>query len=442
MKDACYTLENCTILTVDEQDHFYPAGRLVVKGKRIAGLGHAAQVEPQGERLDMGGALVMPGLVNTHTHSHSSLFRGQADDLPLMEWLEKAMWPMEAHLTAKHARAATRLSCLEYLKSGTTTYADQFYFAGQVAEAAQESGLRCFLAATVFEKASPETGDTLGAALAFVKNWLGREAETRVYPCLGPHAPYSVSAEQFRALAAASAEYGLLIHTHISETQAENTRLQEATGQSPTAWLAGLGVLNRPVLAAHSVHLCEEDLALYARHGVAVSYNPVSNMKLASGVLPLAHMRRHGLTVALGTDGAQSNNTMDLLRDLRTGILLQKLHNQNAAFIEARSGVRMATIEGAKALRMESEIGSLELGKRADWIALDTESVRLTPLHRESLGNLYAAVCYAAVGDDVRDVAVDGEILLRQRKVLRVKEADVRAEGQAAAADLVQKAGL
>lgn len=442
MPHSACTLTNCTIITVDAQDTFYPNGSIVVKGKRIARLGPAETVAIEGEVVDLQGALVMPGLINTHTHSHSSIFRGQADDLPLMEWLQTAMWPMEAHLNAERAKAASALSCLEYIRGGITTYADQFYFAQSVAEAAQQSGLRCFLAATVFEKPSPETGDTLGAAVRFIQNWRGAAEETRVTACIGPHAPYSVSAAQFKEVARLAKAYGLLVHIHISETEDENRQIQEKTGLSPTAWLESLGVLAGPVLAAHSIHLSEEDLALYARRGVAPSYNPVSNMKLASGILPMAAMRRHGLTVSLGTDGAQSNNSMDLLRDLRTGLLLQKLHNRNAGFVKAREGVRMATINGAKALRAEKEIGSLEEGKRADMIALDAESVRLCPLHRHSLANLYAAVCYAAVGSDVNHVMVDGAWVMRQGRVLTLNETKVKKEGQAASAHLVKQAGL
>lgn len=436
------TLDNCTLLTVDAADHFYPAGRLVVEGKRIAALGHACEVRPQGEVLDMGGALVLPGLINTHTHSHSTLFRGQADDVPLMEWLQKAMWPMEAHLNAERARAATLLSCTEYIRGGITTYADQFYFADTVAKAARESGLRCFLAATVFEKPSPETADTLGAATAFIEKWRGGEEDTRVYPCIGPHAPYSVSEEQFRRVVKLSEKHDLLIHTHISETLDENRQMKEKTGKSPTAWLHSLGVLDRPVLAAHSIHLDENDLDLYAKHGVHVSYNPVSNMKLASGVMPLAEMRKRGIGVSLGTDGAQSNNTLDLLRDLRTGVLLQKLHCMDAAAMTARQGVRMATIEGARALRMDDEIGSLEVGKRADVAVLDGGSVRLAPLHRHSLSNLYAAVCYAACGADVTDVMVDGRFVMRGRHICTLDEEAVRLAAQAASEYLVRQAGL
>ena len=436
------TLTNCTILTVDGQDRFYEDGRLTVEDGRITAVGRAEDLPLRGETVDLRGGLVLPGLINTHTHSHSSLFRNQADDLQLMDWLKKGMWPMEKFLSPERAYAATALSCLEYLRCGITTYADQFYFADTIAKAAQRSGLRCFLAATVFTDPSPETADTLGAAVRFIQNWRGREETTHVYPCIGPHAPYSVSADLFRQVTELSRTYDLLIHTHISETEDENRQIREQTGLSPTQWLEELGVFEQPVLAAHSIHLDEKDLDIYQRRGVHVTYNPVSNMKLASGIMPYREMRDRGLPVSLGTDGAQSNNSMDLLRDLREGVLLQKVTARDARVLSAREAVRMVTIEGAKALRMERELGSLECGKRADLIVLDPRSPRLTPLHRWDLEHLYGAVTYAACGPDVRDVMVDGCWLMQDRNILSFDEEEVLREGQRASAYLVEHAGF
>lgn len=436
------TLTNCTVLTVDGENRFYPDGRVVVEGKYIKAVGPAQTIEAEGELVDLNGALVMPGLVNTHTHSHSSLFKNQADDLELMDWLQKAMWPMEKFLSAERSYAATSLSCLEYIRGGITTYADQFYFAEATARAASESGLRSFLAATVFTNPCAETDDTFGAAVKFVQNWQGREEETRVYPCVGPHAPYSVSGDLFREVAKLSAEYGLLIHTHISETLDENRQIMAQTGLSPTRWLERLGVLEQPVLAAHSIHLDETDMALYQQYGVRASYNPVSNLKLVSGIMPLRALRARGISVSLGTDGAQSNNSMDLLRDLRTGALIQKMQEKDATFLSALESVRMVTIDGARALGMEDEIGSLEPGKRADLIAFDPKSPRLNPLHRDSLNNLLATVTYSACGADVSSVMVDGRWVMREGAVLTLDETRVRKEAQEASEYLVKSANL
>jgi 5-methylthioadenosine/S-adenosylhomocysteine deaminase len=436
------TLDNCHILTVDGEDAVYPGGRIVVEGDSIARLGSAGQVEARGEVLDMGGALAMPGLVNAHTHSHSSVFRGLGDDLPLMEWLQKAMWPLEKFLSADSMYHAARLSCLEFIRGGITTYADQIYFADAAARAATESGLRCFLAATVFQGPSPETGDTLNAARVFVEQWRGREKDTRVYPCIGPHAPYSVDGDLFKSIKALADTYGLLIHTHISETAGENEIIMKKTGLSPVRWLESLGVFECPVLAAHSIHVDERDLDVYQRHGAAVSYNPVSNLKLVSGIMPLAAMRRRGITVGIGTDGAQSNNSMDLLRDLRTGVLIQKQINGDAAFFNAGEAVRMATIDGARALGIGGITGSLEAGKKADIIFLDPASPRLIPLHPSRPGRLYSAVCYAASGGDVRDVMVEGRWVMRNRRVLTLCEEEIRENAQRASEQILRQAGF
>ncbi|NLI53647.1 MAG: amidohydrolase [Clostridiales bacterium] len=433
-----YTLTNCTILTVDEADTFFARGRMTVQNGRILRIGSEAELPLEGDVADMGGKLVLPGLVNTHTHSHSSLFKNQADDLRLMDWLNKAMWPMEAHLSAERARAATALSCMEYISGGITTYADQFYYAEAIAPVASASGLRCLLAATVFEKPSVETDDTFGAATAFVERWLGREEETRVYPCLGPHAPYSVGPELFGRVADFCRKHDVLLHTHISETQDENDQIRARYGKTPTQWLEGLGVLENRVLAAHSIHLDERDMRIYARRGVHASYNPVSNLKLVSGIMPYRTLREHGIQVSIGTDGAQSNNSMDLLRDLRTGALIQKQAEGDPTLFPAREMVRLCTIEGARALDLERQIGSLEAGKRADFIALDTESPRLCPLHRSSLSNLYSAVAYAACGADVSDMAVDGNWVMKDRTILTMDCDAVRKEAQEASEYLVR----
>ncbi|MCL2580026.1 MAG: amidohydrolase [Oscillospiraceae bacterium] len=434
-----YTLTNCTVLTVDEHDSFYPNGAVSVESSVIKAVGNAADITPCGEVVDMGGALIAPGLINTHTHSHSSIFRNTADDLRLMEWLETAMWPMEKRLSAERAYAATALSCLEYMKSGITTYADQFYYADIIAQAAKASGLRCLLGATVFSGSSPETGDTLKAAVDFVEKWRGREDQTLIYPALGPHAPYSVSAEIFREISAIARRYGLVIHTHISETAEENAGLQEKTGMSPAAWLESLGVFENKVLAAHCVHLSGADLDIFAANRVSVSYNPVSNLKLVSGIMNYRRMKARGIVVGMGTDGAQSNNSMDLLRDMRTGALLQKHIEQDAAFFTARESVRMMTIDGARALFMGEQIGSLEPGKCADIIALDSNSPRACPLHRGLLGSLYGALAYSLCGADVTDVMVGGRWLMRGRKPLLICESDIYKNAQQASEYLIAR---
>lgn len=433
------TLTNCTVLTVNEQDDHYENGRIVIEDNRIVAVGSAETVAIQGTEVDMQGRLVMPGLINTHTHSYSSALRNAADDLRLMEWLTTAIWPMERRLSYDRSLAASTMSCLEYLQSGITTYVDMFYYADATAKAARRSGLRCVLAAAVFSSPTAETDDPAGKAEEFIRAYRGREEETLVYPAVGPHAPYTVTEETWRRCMDMADRYGVLLHTHLSETEDENRQIREKTGLSPTAWLERMGVFDRPVLAAHSIHLDEQDLDIYQKHHVAVSYNPVSNLKLVSGIMPLKEMWDRGLVVSLGTDGAQSNNSMDLLRDLRTGVLIQKQYNNDAAFFSAREAVRMVTIEGARAIGMEDRLGSLEPGKYADLIALDPASPRLTPLHRRSLKNLYATLAYSACGADVADSMVNGRWLMRDGKVLSMDAQQVRSDLQCASAYMTQE---
>lgn len=437
-----YTITNCTILTMNDTDEYYPDGVMVIEDGIISAVGNRGEITPAGDMIDMGNRVVMPGLINTHTHSHASIFRSLGDDMELMDWLHNAMWPTECHINHEVAGAATRMSCLEYLRGGITTYADQFYFAEDVARAAMESGLRCFLAPSVFTKPTAETADTFAAAESFIRNWVGKERETNIYPCIGPHAPYSVDEGLFQKVNRLADEYDLLVHIHISETLDENRQIMKQHGMTPTGWLHHMGVLEHRTLAAHSIHLSEADMELYARNQVHASYNPVSNLKLVSGIMPMEEMKKAGIQISIGTDGSNSNNSMDLLSDLKTGTLIQKMKYGDATFLPAREALRMATIEGAKALYMETETGSLETGKRADFISLDTESPRLSPVYKDKVERIYATIVYSASGADIRDTVVDGNWVMKNGEVLVFDEREVRERAQEAGDYLVRMAGL
>lgn len=452
MKNRFFAVQNCTILTVDPQDSLYEKGAMVVKDGRIRWIGPESRMkeavrnmtanEAEPEVFDMKGKLVMPGLVNSHTHTHSSVFRNFGDDMELMDWLNKAMWPAERHLNPEIAYDAARMSCLEFIHSGITTYADQFYFAEDVAKAASESGLNCYLAPSVFDWTTAEKGDCLDRAADFIQRWHGRQEETRVTPCIGPHAPYSVSGERFKRVVELADTYGLIIHTHISETKDENSQIMEKYGMSPVKWLESLGVFSQKVLAAHCVHLSGEDMDILKKYDVHVSYNPVSNLKLVSGIMPMKSMKERGILISIGTDGAQSNNSLDLLRDLRTGSLIQKMALHDASFLPAGEAVRMATIDGARALSCDTDRGSLEVGKCADFIALDTDSPRLVPLMRDRADKLYAALAYSAQGADVDSVCVNGRWLMRERRVLSMDGREVMDRAQESSRRLGEMAGL
>jgi 5-methylthioadenosine/S-adenosylhomocysteine deaminase len=436
------TLIHCSTITMDAQDRYYPDGTIVIRDGRIEDIGPTGSIPLSGTILDMKERLVMPGLINTHTHSPSPLFRGMADDLKLMDWLKKLIWPAEKNLTGRLAYWGTSLSCLEFLESGVTTFADQYFFAQDVSEAAMNSGLRGFIAPTLFTEGSPETRDTVKAAIEMIEKYHGRESQTKIYPCIGPHAPYSCSAEILSKAAEIATTYDIPLHIHISETMDENRDIMEQTGLTPTQYLNSLGVLDCKVLAAHSIHLNTADIEIYRRKNVKVTYNPVSNLKLASGLMPLKALQENGVVVSMGTDGAQSNNSLDLLRDLKIGVLIQKQFHHDAAFLPAKEALKMVTINGAKALGMEDQIGSLEKGKQADIISFNLKASNLAPFHNSSAENAYSAIVYSATGQNVEDVFVGGELLMKNRVPLKTDRAQIIKEAQQSAEYIMKKIGL
>jgi 5-methylthioadenosine/S-adenosylhomocysteine deaminase len=440
--NAVFSLINCTILTMDKEDNYYPLGTIVIEDGRISEIGSDTDVVPKGKIIDMKFKIVLPGFINTHTHSPSPLFRGMADDLSLMDWLNKVLWPAEKNLTGEIAYWGTSLSCLEFIQSGITTFADQYFFSKNVAKAVQQSGIRGFIAPSVFTNGSPETSDTIQAAVDFIEEYKNRENQTLVYPCIGPHAPYSCSDEILKTVIEIANKHDLLIHTHISETVDENRQIYEEKGLTPTQYLDSLGLFERDVLAAHCIHINQTDMEIFKRNNVRVSYNPISNLKLVSGIMPLKELIDKGILVSIGTDGAQSNNSLDLLKDLKTGVLIQKQQYNDATFFSAREALKMITINGAKALNMDHEIGSLEKGKKADVIAIDIKSTNINPIHRSNVSNIYSAVVYSANGTDVSDVIVNGRVLMKDKELVDINKEEIISQSHKAAEEVLIKAGL
>ncbi len=437
-----FTLTGAAVVALDDRDSYYPSGSIVVSGGRIVRVGSTDSVASEGRVIDMSGKLIMPGLVNAHIHSVSPLFRSMADDLRLMDWLKRVIWPAEKHLTEEAAFRGASLSFLELAESGVTTCADQYFFSKAVGRAAEQSGLRCFMAPTIFSGSTPESDHPLERACEFIEAYKGREAETRVYPCIGPHAPYSCAREDLLRAADVARRYEVLVHIHLSETEEENAGIRAQTGMSPAAYLESIGLFDGPALAAHCIHLDSADMKILRSHQVGVAYNPVSNLKLVSGMMPLAELLQNGLAVGIGTDGAQSNNSLDLLGDLKTGSLIQKQLAGDAAFFTAKEALRMVTFEGARALRMEREIGSLEPGKRADVISIDLRRSSMVPLHTASRSNVYSMIVYSATGADVCDVLVDGEWVIRERQSRKVDRAETHIHAAEQAKRLMTSAGL
>jgi 5-methylthioadenosine/S-adenosylhomocysteine deaminase len=351
------------------------------------------------------------------------LYRGLADDLPLDQWLQNYIFPAEAKtVSPEFVRDGTRLGALEMIQSGTTTFTDMYYFEEDIARETRAAGLRGVLGQTVIQfpvadAANPQAG--LARARAFIQAFKG---DPLITPAVAPHAPYTLDAASLKAARALAVEQGVPMLIHVAETRDEVSTSQKERKASPVGYLHSLGVLGPGVLAAHGVWVSDADIAILKQTGVAVSHNPESNMKLASGVAPVPAYRRAGVPVGLGTDGAASNNDLDMFEAMRMASFLDKVHTLDPSVASAQTVLDMATLGGAAALGMSASIGSLEPGKRADLIVVDMRAARQTPVY-----DPVSQLVYTTRGDDVRTTIVHGKVLMRDRKVLTLDEAKVLA---------------
>ncbi len=380
------------------------------------------------------GKFLIPGLVNTHTHLSMSLMRGLADDLPLDVWLNHHIWPVESHLEGEHCYAGALLSALEMIKSGTTTCNDMYFFMDDVARAIDESGMRgqlCHGMIDLFdeEKRKAEYKETLR-----IIEKCHNTANGRIQVALGPHTPYTCSTELLNWVRKKADEKGLRIHIHVSETEKEVEDSLNDRMKRPFEYLEDLKFLGPDVTAAHSVWLSGAEIALIKDKNVKISHNPLSNMKLASGISPVSDMLANGVCVSLGTDGAASNNNLDLFQEMKMSSLLQKVRKLDPTVLPAGKVLEMATINGATALGMEKEIGNIEVGKKADLVLVDMKAPHLTP-YRNPVSHLV----YSAEGSDVSTVICNGQILMREREVLVLDEVEVMRMAESAAEDLLSR---
>jgi 5-methylthioadenosine/S-adenosylhomocysteine deaminase len=413
-----------TVVTFDERDTVIENGAVAVVGGRIAALGPTAELEtayPEARRIDAGGGIVMPGLINAHTHAPMVLFRGLADDLELMDWLEKHIFPAEAeNVDEEFVRWGTRLACLEMLRGGTTTFVDMYYFEDVVAQEAERCGMRAVVGETLIDFPAPDH-ETWAEAVAytrrFVERWKGHE---RISPAVAPHAPYTVSADHLAAAHALADELDVPMLIHLAEDRREIEDVLERTGVTSIEYLDGLGALDDRVLAAHVVWPAEGEIALLAERGVGVAHCPQSNMKIAAGVAPVPAMLAAGVAVGIGTDGAASNNDLDLWQEIDTAAKLHKVTAADPTVVNALEAMRMATIEGARALDMEGELGSLEPGKRADLIVVGVDG-----FHQQPYYDPYSLLTYSTKAHDVETVIVEGRVVVRDGVVLTVDAASV-----------------
>jgi len=431
-------VRNGTVVTMDAEHRVIPAGAVAVAAGRIVAVGPEAEVAraySAHEVLEAEGGLIIPGLVNAHTHAAMALFRGIADDLRLMDWLRGYIFPAEArNVTADFVKAGTRLAALEMILSGTTTFVDMYYFEDQVAEAAREAGLRVVAGESIIDVpgGAPDnktSAQALAYTEAFLKRWGG---DSLVVPAVAPHSAYLVSPDVLKASKALADRYGAPILIHLSESSDEQKLIRERYGKTPTEHLRDLGILRKGLVGAHGVWLTASDRAILKDAGAGIAHCPESNMKLASGTAPVREMLAEGLRLGIGTDGAASNNDLDMFEETLVASLLAKHATGDPTAAPAGAVLELATLGGARALGMEDRIGSLEVGKRADLVVVGLDSPRLHPLY-DPISHLV----YAAKGSDVRHVVVEGRIVMRDRRVSTLDQTAVLAEAEKLRAKIV-----
>ena len=419
-----------TIVTMDASRRVIEDGSVAVKGGRIVAVGPRAEVEARyasaRERVDARGKVVVPGLINGHTHVPMTLFRGLADDLDLSEWLTKYIFPAEAkNVSEEFVRVGARLGLAEMIRGGTTTYCDMYYFEDAIADETAKAGVRGLLGETVIDFPVADN-KTWAEAMAYTDKFLAKwKGHALVTAAVAPHAPYTVSEEHLKEVRALSDKHNSPIVTHISETRKEVEDLTKSKGASPVDYLARIGFLNDRVVAAHVVHPSDGEIGVLKRLGVGVVHNPQSNMKLASGVMPVPRMLADDLNLGLGTDGAASNNDLNMWEEIDTTAKLHKVFAMDPKVVTAQQAFEMATIRGARALHMEREIGSIEEGKRADLVVVDLDDLNQTPIY-----NVYSHLVYATKADDVRTVVVEGRVIMRDRRLLTLDEKDIKARAR------------
>jgi 5-methylthioadenosine/S-adenosylhomocysteine deaminase len=429
------------IITLNVEDEIV-TGDVLIRDGRIVSIGETT--ESADEVIDARGAAVLPGFVQTHIHLCQTLFRGAADDLPLIDWLKRRVWPLEAAHMPASVRASARLGIAEMIKGGTTSALtmETVNHTEEVFRVVEETGFRATVGkcmmdagdevpAELFER----TDDSVRESLALIEAWHGR-AGGRIRACFAPRFAVSCTRGLLEQVARLSRERGVLVHTHASENRTEIEMVERATGMRNIEYLSSLGLAAPHIALAHCVHLNADELDLLAHTGTHVLHCPSSNLKLGSGIAPIVEMLARGVSVSLGADGAPCNNRLDMFTEMRTAALLQKA-THGADALPARRMLRMATIDGARALGLEQETGTLETGKRADLIVVALDRLHLTPRP-----DIVSAVVYAAEASDVRTVVIDGQIVMHNGELTTINEREVIDEASEQAKHLFQRARL
>ncbi len=422
-------IKDCQYLAFSNEKLAVESGDILISGDIIEKIGKNI-ISSDAKIIEGKDSFVMPGLVNTHSHAAMSLLRSYADDMELRPWLEEKIWPAEENLKGEHVYWGSMLAFLEMIKSGTTTFADMYFFMDDVAQAATKIGIRGVLARGLIQFTDPEEKN-LQENIDLIKKY-HKKGDGRITCLLGPHAPYTTTPEYLEKVIKAADDNQVGLHIHISETKQEVDDLYQEKSISPVEYLEKLGLFERHVVAAHCVHVSDKDMDILKKYNVGVCHNPGSNLKLASGIAPVHIMLEKGINVGIGTDGASSNNNLNMFEEMNLTALIHKGYNQNPLILNGEEVLKMATIGGAKVLGLEKEIGSLEEGKKADIIIIDLEKPHFYPK-----ANLISNMVYSAQGSDVKTVIINGSIVMEDYKFLAFNEKEILEKSEAMKKDLL-----
>ncbi|MBO5430144.1 MAG: amidohydrolase [Peptococcaceae bacterium] len=413
-------IQNTQILTMTGAPLF--TGDILIENETIKSIGLVDPRDTEGAYIiDGRRTVVMPGLVNTHTHAAMTLLRSYADDMELMPWLNDKIWPAEAKFVNEYIYWGSALAAVEMIQSGTTTFADMYDSMHEVAKVTEESGLRANLARGCVVFSDPELKN-IQKNVRLYENF-NNTADGRIKVWFAPHAPYTCPPEYVEKIVEAAKSCNAGIHVHLAETLDEQRQIAEGYGKTPTEYLNDLGVFELPTLAAHSVYLNDSDIAILKEHNVGIAHNPSSNLKLASGIANIPKYLQAGLNVGIGTDGCSSNNTLNMFKEMTICSFVQKVNAMDPTVLPAEEILRLATIGGAKALRWDDEIGTLEVGKKADLILVDIDKPHFAPWN-----NPVSDLVYSAQGSDVKTTIVNGKLLMKDYEVLTLDVERIMAE--------------
>jgi len=434
MKQVDLILRNATILTMDDEYQIFDPGAVVVQDDSFLDIDHESEILGKyvaDEVIDCERKILLPGLINAHSHVPMTLLRGLADDLRLDVWLMGFMMPVEREFVSpEFVQLGTKLACAESIRSGVTTFVDMYYFESEVAEATAQAGLRAICSQTVLKFPTPDATyfeESLAAAEEFIKTWKGHPL---IVPSIAPHAPYTCTDEILRSCTDLALKYDVPLHTHLAETANEVKNIREESGMPVIPYVKKRGLFDAKTIAAHCVHIDEGEMRSIQHAGVGVAHNPSSNLKLASGFANVTRMLELGINVGIGTDGPASNNDLDMIEEIRLASMIAKVSSGDPTALPAKQTLAMATCMGAKAIHMDHLIGSIVPGKRADFILLAIDKLHNTPRFRRNPEGIYSQIIYASKSTDISDMMVNGQWLMRDRALLTLDEHALMKEAQ------------